>query len=1104
MRKFSFFPTALLSILLLALTVVSSVQAGNQLETITQIAPISDFQFVSETHGWVLAGNQLWWSENGGSSWREVTPPVDGQLWTASFIDEQHGFAVLSSIDELFTTYIYLASTDDSGNNWQTEEITRIPIENPDNALEAAYLYFLDQDTGWVVLKRLTGRNFSVGTIWGTKDGGNSWQSSTMPIGAAVYFVDSTLGFTAGGVQGQDLYRTIDSGLTWENVHPGGEIRTLLPNFSSPARGDLVGFSLENNSTQIHIYHSFDQGGSWLESANQPIEENASTTFPASYLNDEITIFTPQSTYTYQVGAYTLDSAITDGSIIGQVNMVTALNGFALAYDITCPDEQPEECSQTIQLAKTSDGGQTWTAVDSPDVWEEHTVYTPTFKYLQDAIILAPGTSHLEGQGIDLCNSTVNQLKTWKNKSPYTAVNMYIGGISMGCENNDLSKSYLEDLSIQGWKFIPTWVGPQAACTTLNHPMTDESDAAARAEGIVEAQLAYAKLNELGLLDPTSKTGSVVYYDLEAFTISDIECRNLARSFIDGWVAQLEAYGVTAGLYGSVCASGLSYFSTIPNPPQALWAAWYIEDTYNSAINPYDLICVSNSLWPDNERILQYTGSHNEYWGGVTLNVDTNVIDGIVADISQYVGVPEDATLQNPGFETGALTPWQISTTPSACTASIVNNGDNAHTGNDYLAIKKSSAQTDCLGVVQPLPITPSAGEKYRFAIWARASSAQNRSLRLTIRGTGGTAESATLPFSGITQDWVCLEVDHTIAYSNHSGVQVEVKIDDDDGIDVYLDDGHLSVNTGSLCAMPIPPTHLSASDQTYLDKVKLTWDLAPGATYYKIYRQPISGTEEFVGRAYTNQYDDTTTDKGVIYTYWVQACNALGCSINSNTDTGSQALHSFSFFDGFESGDVSAWYQAVNPENFSVCSQGSIQENYGLCLPIANGEKKYVTEGLQAKTNALTIQFYIDPNDIVLGSSEVVIFQAGSPSADRIPLLVKLGKLNGSYYLIANEMNDNGNWGATQKHTIPNGPTKVKIMWNSSPVQSRSLTSLGGFALYINDVLVQEVRNVANKSILMDEVHFGLYTAPSGTVAGTLYLDDFYYSGPLYLRPEN
>jgi len=41
--------------------------------------------------------------------------------------------------------------------------------------------------------------------------------------------------------------------------------------------------------------------------------------------------------------------------------------------------------------------------------------------------------------------------------------------------------------------------------------------------------------------------------------------------------------------------------------------------------------CVSSSSWASHQRLKQYIGGHNETWGGVTMNIDTDCANGPVA-----------------------------------------------------------------------------------------------------------------------------------------------------------------------------------------------------------------------------------------------------------------------------------------------------------------------------------------------------------------------------------------------------------------------------------------------------------------------------------------
>jgi hypothetical protein len=71
--------------------------------------------------------------------------------------------------------------------------------------------------------------------------------------------------------------------------------------------------------------------------------------------------------------------------------------------------------------------------------------------------------------------------------------------------------------------------------------------------------------------------------------------------------------------------------------PVVVWPANWVYSSYTASATVRDVLRLSNNLWSDHQRIRQYTGGHNETWGGVTLNLDCDVIDEVVAS----VGPPE-------------------------------------------------------------------------------------------------------------------------------------------------------------------------------------------------------------------------------------------------------------------------------------------------------------------------------------------------------------------------------------------------------------------------------------------------------------------------------
>jgi hypothetical protein len=101
--------------------------------------------------------------------------------------------------------------------------------------------------------------------------------------------------------------------------------------------------------------------------------------------------------------------------------------------------------------------------------------------------------------------------------------------------------------------------------------------------------------------------------------------------------------------------------------------------------------------------------------------------------------------------------------------------------------------------------------------------------------------------------------------------------------------------NPGS--AKPAPPeavSSLSASSGAYLDKVRLDWSPARGATHYEIWRSDNAQQwrSERIATVYDSTlYDDTETGALQNYSYWVRAVNSVGYGAFSPPASGFREL---------------------------------------------------------------------------------------------------------------------------------------------------------------------------------------------------------------------
>jgi hypothetical protein len=240
------------------------------------------------------------------------------------------------------------------------------------------------------------------------------------------------------------------------------------------------------------------------------------------------------------------------------------------------------------------------------------------------------------GQAFDRCYlPSLELMQSWWDNSPYSVFNIYIGGVSFFCPDDQVDAFWLQAVAQQGWSFIPTWVGPQAPCSKFTHKMSSNASVAYQ-QGRVEAEAAQEAAENLGFLGD-----QIIYYDVEGYPD---DCRAVVDSFLLGWVERLHELGVRAGAYGSPCRSYISDWDDNESKLDNVWIAHWYTNEYDLNASVFGAPCLSDSLWPNHQRIKQYAGDHTETWGGLSLRIDSNVLDG---EIYQFPSSPSELIMQS-------------------------------------------------------------------------------------------------------------------------------------------------------------------------------------------------------------------------------------------------------------------------------------------------------------------------------------------------------------------------------------------------------------------------------------------------------------------------
>ena len=222
------------------------------------------------------------------------------------------------------------------------------------------------------------------------------------------------------------------------------------------------------------------------------------------------------------------------------------------------------------------------------------------------------------GLGFDACSTPSSRTMAAWGGSPYRAIGVYIGGANRACSQPNLTPSWVAAQTEADWHLIPTYVGlqaPTSACSSCAKLTSGQ----ATAQGVAAALDAVEEASAVAI-----GPGSPIYFDMEAYSQTS-SATAATLTFLEAWTQKLHQLGYSSGVYSS-SGSGIEDLAgqvgTGYELPDAIWIA-----NWNGQQNTVDSVVPSN-VWTPHQRIHQYQGGHNESYGGVTINVDNNYVDG--------------------------------------------------------------------------------------------------------------------------------------------------------------------------------------------------------------------------------------------------------------------------------------------------------------------------------------------------------------------------------------------------------------------------------------------------------------------------------------------
>ena len=394
--------------------------------------------------------------------------------------------------------------------------------------------------------------------------------------------------------------------------------------------------------------------------------------------------------------------------------------------------------------------------------------------------------------------------------SPYRITGTYLGGANWACGYGNFSADWISAVTAQGWRFIPIWVGRQAPCFA-HKGVVKITHGQAYQQGRDDASAAITTARAFGY-----GKGTPLYFDMESYPRNNPACTKDVLTFLGGWTRRLHGAGYKSGVYSSA-GSGITdlaarYTVKTYARPDDVWIADWAGRP--SLASPY----LTSSEWPANHRLVQFYGGHPETWGGVTVNVDSDMTRGLVA--STTAGSPARAAI--------ATSPDAVAAAPGkSATARLTFTGAAARavvhwqvTAPDGLTVRATQGSRR----VRPhrtvgvrLTVRPSATlppGRYDVAVSATSGSrVLAQTFLLVTVSTAGTPPRG-LPFLLYAADPVSLGTAATLAKrlglrtTSVTGNFAQAWAAVAKGGKVVVSVGKAAVNAlaGNPCGWPVPP----------------------------------------------------------------------------------------------------------------------------------------------------------------------------------------------------------------------------------------------------------------------------------------------------------
>ena len=197
-------------------------------------------------------------------------------------------------------------------------------------------------------------------------------------------------------------------------------------------------------------------------------------------------------------------------------------------------------------------------------------------------------------------------------------------------------------------------------------------------------------------------------------------------------------------------------------------------------------------------------------------------------------------------------------------------------------------------------------------------------------------------------------------------------------------------------------------------------------------------------------------------------------------------------FWDGFESGDLTAWSSSVTDGgDLSVNTSCALEGGDCLAALIDDATNIYVNDTTPTDETDYQTRFLFDPNGLTMANGdELDLFLLRDDGVGTVAAKVSLHYDTTNGYEIRLQVNNDGGTGAfTNWHTIDDDVHEIVVEWWAS---SSAGADDGTVRLWIDGVLKQTLTGIDSDTRQVDYTRLGATQGIDASASGTLYFDDY------------